>query len=211
MWQLIWKDVMIQRGSIILLAVLLICIVIFGANIGMPAFIFLLLGALVAGGSFIAKSISRDEDNHTLLFVTSLPVSRKDVVMARYIGTLISMLTAIVFLYIVTSIVMWTFIPIADFFVSTGTALVIVLGVTTLLFPIYFWLGYDSMKYVLSGLIIFYTLLTFLTSLPSVQRVIKWIVEWGYSSILMLLLGLMMILYLVSMRLSIRVLGFTDL
>lgn len=146
---------MIQRGSILWLAVVLIFIVIFGVSIGMPAFIFLSLGALIAGGSIVAKSISRDEDNHTLLFVTSLPVSRKDVVMARYTGTLIIMLATTVFLYVVTSIVMWTLIPMEDFFVSAGTAWMIILGITMLLFPIYFWLGYDLMRYVLSGLIIF--------------------------------------------------------
>ncbi|EUJ28753.1 ABC-2 transporter permease [Listeria cornellensis] len=211
MWQLIWKDVMIQRGSILWLAVVLIFIVIFGVSIGMPAFIFLSLGALIAGGSIVAKSISRDEDNHTLLFVTSLPVSRKDVVMARYTGTLIIMLATTVFLYVVTSIVMWTLIPMEDFFVSAGTAWMIILGITMLLFPIYFWLGYDLMRYVLSGLIIFYALLTMLASLPIVQRAITWFEGWGYGVILALLLGLMMVLYIVSMRLSIRVLEFTDL
>ncbi|MBC1474625.1 ABC-2 transporter permease [Listeria grandensis] len=211
MWQLIWKDVMIQRGSIIWRAILLIFIVIFGVSIEMPAFIFLLLGTLIAGGSVIARSISRDEGNHTLLFLTSLPVSRKDIVMARYIGTLIVMLVTMVFLYVITSIVMWTWIPIEDFFVSMGTALVIVLGVTTLLFPIYYWFGYDLMRYVGSGLIIFYAFLTLLVSLPIVQKSINWLAVWGYSVILSILLGLMIVLYIVSMRFSIRVLGFTDL
>lgn len=201
----------IQRGSIIWLVVLLIFLVVFGVSIGMPAFVFLSLGALIAGGSIVAKSISRDEDNHTLLFLTSLPVSRKDVVMARYIGTLIIMLVTTIFLYVVTSIVMWTLIPMADCFLGAGTAWMIILGVTMILFPIYFWLGYDSMRYVLSGLIIFYALLTMLASLPIVQRAITWFEGWGHGVILALLLGLMMVLYIVSMRLSIRVLEFTDL
>ncbi|KGL46896.1 ABC-2 transporter permease [Listeria sp. SHR_NRA_18] len=211
MWQLIWKDAMIQRGSIIWLAVLLLFLVVFGVSIGMPAFVFLSLGALIAGGSIIAKSISRDEDNHTLLFVTSLPVSRKDVVMARYVGTLLIMMATTVFLYVVTSVMMWTLIPMTDFFLSAVTAWMIILGVTMILFPIYFWLGYDSMRYVLGGLIIFYALLTMLASLPIVQQAITWFEGWGYGVILALLLGLMLMLYVVSMRLSIRVLEFTDL
>ncbi|MBC1499652.1 ABC-2 transporter permease [Listeria weihenstephanensis] len=207
MWRLVWKDMMVQRGPVIAL----VAFVIYLASAGMPTFLVFLFGMLMAVTGVVLRAISKDEENETLALLATLPVSRKEIVMARYVGTVFVMLVSILFSYIVMTIAKGGFIPIGSLFNSIGVPVVIILSLAAVLFPIYYWLGYDAMRYVMTGLIFLAAFLALLTALPMTQLFFRWLEGIGFNLILGIAVLISIVLYFVSMRISMRVLDFTDL
>lgn len=142
MYRLIWKDFMIIRRTL-----WFIPLYAFGMAI---AFSNSSAGALSASTIGIAYMLliqanARDEKNKSEIMLNSLPLSRQDVVLAKYLSVFPYVIMGIIFYLLTQGVVSITNIPIPLGRISLEEVigvLVGVMGMISIYFPIYFKLGY---------------------------------------------------------------------
>lgn len=142
MYRLIWKDFMIIRRTL-----WFIPLYAFGMAI---AFSNSSAGALSASTIGIAYMLliqanARDEKNKSEIMLNSLPLSRQDVVLAKYLSVFPYVIMGIIFYLLTQGVVSITGIPIPLGTISLEEVigvLVGVMGMISIYFPIYFKLGY---------------------------------------------------------------------
>lgn len=142
MYRLIWKDFMIIRRTL-----WFIPLYAFGMAI---AFSNSSAGALSASTIGIAYMLliqanARDEKNKSEIMLNSLPLSRQDVVLAKYLSVFPYVIMGIIFYLLTQGVVSITGIPIPLGRISLEEVigvLVGVMGMISIYFPIYFKLGY---------------------------------------------------------------------
>lgn len=89
MFNLIRKDLIIQKNQLLLLLPLIIIFAMFGKSFS-PVFIFSIISVFIPMNAYIY-----DEQAGADVFLNSLPYSRKEIVAARYLGSIVYILATI--------------------------------------------------------------------------------------------------------------------
>src|SRR5699024_3347657 len=104
MIQLMIKDYRIQKNQVLFTIALLIGLITLWHTTGTPIEMMYLVGGLVFALSLVTGGLGYDEENGVTKFLLTLPVKRKDIVIAKYTTGLLSVLlgTALTFVLVET-------------------------------------------------------------------------------------------------------------
>lgn len=150
MFNLIKKDLVIQKSQILLFIPFIMFFAIFGDHMS-PFFIFLISSLYIPLNGYIY-----DEQVESNILLNSLPYLRKEIVAAKYIGSVVYMILSIV----VASIILYIFdfsFTFRDVAIAAGLFFIF----TAVAFPLFYVLkpGYIGVA-ALSGLVVFAILLS---------------------------------------------------
>lgn len=223
MLQLIWKDLMIQKkDKTMLISVILsfVSAAVLPANPAMAG-IILLMGVYL----MVVYANAYDYKYQGEILINSLPVARKQVVLAKYLAAFAFagyMLAIIIFVGIIMNITGWELKSGLDLFSSFGfliVALFLLCIYLAVYFPLYFKLGYQKSRW--ANFITLFSLYGVLWFLGSMARTgeqagsvanestpgVIFNVAAGQGDVLYygLLLGLGFVFLFVSMRISVNI------
>lgn len=181
-------------------------------------------GTVMVTYLLMIQAITQDDKNQSEIMLNSLPLRRKDIVLAKYLSVFLYAALVILFFLLTQGVVTVIRIPIAISQISLGGisgALVAVVVFISIYFPIYFKFGYLRSRIV--GTILFLVSLfflpmavslmqriggahntTFQTFVASIQSVVGWLQTQADWQIASYLLVLALILTGASARLSLR-------
>lgn len=157
MYSLILKDILVQKKSIIwvVLYCLVLAVVFQGTDSGGMAYVMVGVASIYL---FITSACAYDEKNSAEIVLNSLPLTRRNIVTAKYLGMLLFMV--IVLGIIVLSVLVFTQIPlpiklrpltfqdVIGIIVSTGL-------LAALFYPTFFKVGYHKARII--NLVLFFS------------------------------------------------------
>lgn len=130
MWNLIRKDMIIQKVQILFFIPFILVISVF-ANLFHPVVIFLLAGAYIP-----INGIHFDAMVNSNILLNSLPYTRKEIVSAKYIGAVVYMVVFIAFAGVTLFIANYDF-SIHDITVALSLSLILI----AVVFPLFYLLN----------------------------------------------------------------------
>jgi len=222
MFNLVWKDLLILKNYL-WVALLYGFFAIF-------AFSFMNGGALSAATvgvtyMLMGQAIAQDEKNKSEIMLNSLPLRRRDIVLAKYLSVFLYAALAILSFFLAQGVVTVSGIPILISQISLEGifgALVAMVVLVSIYYPIYFKFGYFRSRWV--GMILFLACIFFLpmasalivrglggvsnlawqTIAASLLRVVDWLKTQADWQIASYLLTIALVLMAASVRLSLR-------
>lgn len=155
MKQLMMKDFIMQKSQVFLTIALVIGLIIIWYASGTQLELIYLFSGLVISLSLITGGISYDDGNDATLFLLTLPVERKTIVISKYMT---GFLTVILGTFLTLTLVGILNIVIGSISSPPWT---VILGslmgnliATALIFAMYFKFGYENIKYMIVGFIL---------------------------------------------------------
>lgn len=129
MFNLIKKDVFIQKTQIGFLIPIIIIFAIFTKNMP-PAFIFLMAGVFIPLNAYIF-----DQQSTANILLNSLPYTRREIVNARYIGAMVYMILSIALAGVILSVFQFDYAP-RDIAIAAGLFCLL----AAIAFPLFYFL-----------------------------------------------------------------------
>jgi ABC-2 type transport system permease protein len=144
MFNLIRKDLIIQKSQIVLFIPFILFFAIFGDHMS-PFFIFLIVSLYIPFNGYIY-----DEQVESNILLNSLPYTRKEIVNAKYLGSIVYMILAIAVAVIILYLFNFDF-TFADIAIAAGLFFIF----ASLAFPLFYVLkpGYIGLV-MIAGLIL---------------------------------------------------------
>lgn len=148
MFNLILKDILIQKRTFFLGIVYIMIMILSFQQVGSPMF-----SASVIAFSYIMvqSACAYDDKNKSDILLNSLPLNRNTIVIARYLSTFIFAAITVVYYILLTGIIKILELPFKVYPVSLegtiGTLFALIL-VSGIYFPIFFKVGYIKSKIV---------------------------------------------------------------
>lgn len=151
MLNLIKKDILIQKRSLITIAIFAIILIpTFGKSVGSQQ--ALIMGCVMFTYQFIMYSCGYDDKNKSELVLNSLPIKRYQIVIAKYLSTLIfaaaSIIISIGLFYVLKNIGILSdsFKLQMEYVIAVFASISIIISIY---FPIYFKLGYLKSRFII--------------------------------------------------------------
>lgn len=155
MKQLMMKDYMIQKTQVFLTTLLLIGLIIMWYSTGTQIELIYLFGGLVISLSLISGGLSYDDNNDATMFLLTLPVKRKSIVISKYITgfltVLMGALITFVLVEVLNVIVGSSTVPPWEIIFGSFVGNLIAVAI---IFAVYYAFGYQNIKYITIGFII---------------------------------------------------------
>lgn len=213
MVQLMIKDYRIQMRQVLFTIALLIGLITLWHTTGTPIVMMYLLGGLVFSLFLVTGGLEYDEENGVTKFLLTLPVERKDIVIAKYTTSLFAVLLGTVITFALvealnlivgsTATPPWTLI--------WGSVIGNLVAVALIL-AIYYKFGNKNVRYIYVGFI----LLAFAgIVLYNVTDIEVTIIQWGsdFNRLFLIIAAILITLFVYSVSLlwSIRVMDRKEL
>lgn len=148
MFNLILKDILIQKKTFLLNAVYLMIIILSFQQIGNP----MVPASIIALPYVMTQSAcAYDDKNKADMLLNSLPLSRDTIVAARYLSTFVFLAIAIVYYIVIAGIISVLRLPIKVYplsFEDIVGGLFSVVVMISIYFPVYFKVGYIKSRMV---------------------------------------------------------------
>ncbi|MFS0781123.1 ABC-2 transporter permease [Bacillus sp. 1P06AnD] len=207
MVHLISKDFKIQSRSVIQTLVSMIVISCLYLYLGLSIEATFTVCCLLGVNSMVFGSIGYDEMNQSDLLLLSLPVKRKNIVMAKYVVALLFLLLSLLVATFITAISYTVFKQSSHIsptvIMYSITMLILMLSI---LLPVYYLFGYKNIRYVNSAFIILVVLSFFLHMQSNVFQPVLTLIQATSAPVLLLIeISLCLIAYLASMAFSFRI------
>ncbi len=213
MWPLIYKDILISKKSLLILLAfaLMYPFIINGKDLNSAA-----ASVLIVGFSFFLTAVEIEERDKSYRMIHSLPVSKKDSVIARYVGSIsisligvfaVSMLIKLVSLFFNLNLGCFNYKSIINYFVWIIIAGGIIMCIT-------YCFGYKAAR--VANFLVFFSLFPLFSGMfgDSENRWINYIIDiFNNNDLYMLLMKIIiaMAFYSLSMYISIVVYSNRDL
>lgn len=219
MFNLVWKDFLLLKKVLWFAPIYSLGMGIAFSNMNAGA-----LSASTIGVSYMLmiQACARDDKNKSEIMLNSLPLRRRDIVLAKYLSIFPYAILGILSYLLTQSVISVTGIPITLGNLSLEGVigvLVAIIGMISIYFPIYFKLGYLRSNIIATFLflgIFFSTIALIGHGLrgiynPLTQNILNSIVNWLQTQanwqIASYLITLMLIIMAASFRLSLRFYG----
>lgn len=215
MWTLIYKDVLMAKKALIEMVIFTLIFTIIGIFNGYKLDV-VSASILIIGFSFFITSAEIDERDNSRRIIHSLPVTRKESIVSRYIGALILSAMSMTLIALLFSIL--KFIPNSPFKVfnvySVLNSMVGVLIMSSLVMCIVYSFGYTAGR--ISNFIAFFILFPVYTGVfnQTTNGALKNIIDVLNSNnktMILIKLFIAILIYLLSMTISITVYNNRDL
>lgn len=221
MFNLVWKDLLLLKRYLLFASLYgVFALFAFGSMKGAA----LSSGTIGASYMLLIQACAKDDKNKSEVMLNSLPLRRRDIVLAKYLSVFLYAALAILSFLLAQGVVSVTGIPISISQISLEGivgALVNMIVLISFYYPIYFKLGYLRSNMV--GMILFFACFFLPISLAQIvhglggvgnpalrntetimQRVVGWLQTQAGWQISSYLLALGLILMAASVRLSLR-------
>jgi ABC-2 type transport system permease protein len=215
MIHLVKKDLLIQRKSFFFLLFIGLFIFIIYNNPMFDAFIYI-MGSLMVVYIFLITANSEDERNKCNIMLNSLPITRRDIVLAKYLTIPVYILISFIGFSILAAVFKLPFIPITPRFPNGMDILVTVLMVglfVDIYLPLYFRFGVAALRlfqviFFLAFFFIPRTLFEYAMANPD-KPVVKFVqqlfTEQTIVAQTLVILGLILIISLISYFISVKI------
>lgn len=150
MFNLVLKDILIQRKTAFFPLVYAIVFIFMFQSTGNPAMIFVAIPSVVAY-MLLMYACGYDDKNKSEMVFNSLPIKRKDIVIAKYLSTVVFVLIGLAIAIGFTTILKFSGYAKFNRFMGIEDIIGVIASVTILssiYFPIYFKLGYLKSRYI---------------------------------------------------------------
>ncbi|WP_027624176.1 ABC-2 transporter permease [Clostridium lundense] len=208
MLNLIFKDIIVQKRNLLfMLLYLIICIFAFRS---MPSQAILYVITLTYIFFFITGSYSYDEKNKSHLMISSLPITRKEIIISKYISIIIYNIVSLFVVFIFILLAKLLNLPLTTEFFTLNDVINIftvslILG--SIMFPIYSKFTVTKSK--LLTFIIYFSFFTFTSSLSSSSKENTVSITGRFLKLIfnnnLIFLAIVFIIYLLSMYVSIKI------
>src|SRR5690625_2376911 len=213
MVQLMIKDYGIQKKQVLFTIALLIGLITLWHTTGTPIEMMYLVGGLVFSLSLVTGGLEYDEENGVTKFLFTLPVERKDIVVAKYTTGLLSVLLGTVMTFVLVEALNlivdsidtppWTLI-----FGSVMGNLVAI----ALILAVYYKFGNKNIRYIYVGFILLAVGGIFLYNLTDIEvAIMQWISDFNQLVLIMVSILITLIIYFISLLWSMRVMARKEL
>jgi len=213
MVQLMIKDYGIQKKQVLFTIALLIGLITLWHTTGTPIEMMYLVGGLVFSLSLVTGGLGYDEENGVTKFLLTLPVERKDIVVAKYTTGLLSVLLGTVMTFVLVEALNlivdsidtppWTLI-----FGSVMGNLVAI----ALILAVYYKFGNKNIRYIYVGFILLAVGGIFLYNLTDIEvAIMQWISDFNQLVLIMVSILITLIIYFISLLWSMRVMARKEL
>jgi len=213
MVQLMFKDYGIQKKQVLFTIALLIGLITLWHTTGTPIEMMYLVGGLVFSLSLVTGGLGYDEENGVTKFLLTLPVERKDIVVAKYTTGLLSVLLGTVMTFVLVEALNlivdsidtppWTLI-----FGSVMGNLVAI----ALILAVYYKFGNKNIRYIYVGFILLAVGGIFLYNLTDIEvAIMQWISDFNQLVLIMVSILITLIIYFISLLWSMRVMARKEL
>lgn len=161
MFNLIIKDIAIQKKTLLYALLYAIFAPIALSSMGPSSFVLYVLPPMAITYIFISFAASYDEKNKSEIILNSLPLKRHDLVISKYISIFVFAIIGIIYSILIGFIGKATGLPMFDMSISLLDIVLVLTSVcifSSIFFPVYFKFGYIKMNFfnvVLVMLIIF--------------------------------------------------------
>ncbi|GAA0181226.1 ABC-2 transporter permease [Clostridium sediminicola] len=160
MFKLIFKDwsLMIEKYSIVML-IFFTLVILASGNFDLTSKINIIL----VYGAFLIPitSFTNDERQGTDIFLVSLPLTKSDLVLSKYVGLLLNLLIGMISVFIISKIgtfigfTSWSFVDFNKLIKSAAGIIIM----SSILFPVIFKFGYNKAK--IFNMIVFISIFCF--------------------------------------------------
>ncbi|WP_066495215.1 ABC-2 transporter permease [Abyssisolibacter fermentans] len=198
-------------------------------NIGIIAFLFIFMGyifidsndnsqniaviSFIIASVFTSTSFAYEEKSNTDLIINSLPVTRTDIVKAKYVGILFFTVLALMFTLLLTTVANLTGLMINDIYkidlVSLLLVCVLTIILNCILYPIFFKMGYRKAKII--WIIIYMLFFTIINLSVGLQCKISEFVSNNSIQIYGITALIVFIIYILSYKISYKLYNYKDL
>ncbi len=152
---LILKDIVVQRMQIVLITLLLIGLTFIWYLSGSGIALIYLFGSLMISLSLVTGSLSYDDEDGVSLFLLTLPVKRKTIVLAKYLVSFVMVLLGILITFIQVEILNIIFgNPLLPPWSMIFGSLIGNLTITALMLGVFYKFGYRAIRFIMVGSIV---------------------------------------------------------
>lgn len=217
MFNLMWKDILIQKKTQLLAAVYGIVFAIIFQNTQNATMVYVGVPSVIAY-LFIMSACGYDDKNKSDIMLNSLPIRRKDIVMAKYMSIFLFVLIGLAMSILVTmALNLIGFLKInrlitVEDIIGCMTSVIIL---NSIYFPIYFKFGYLKSRYI--NLIVFMAIFfipQFLSKIMLKGEPPKFILELSSQPEWLMtvgIIGTLIAIFLISMTISLKIYNNKDL
>lgn len=149
MLNLVFKDILIQKKSF-LVAILYGAVFTFTfSNTNTPETIFIAVPSVI-GYLFVTYACAYDDKNKSEIMLNSLPISRKDIVLSKYLSIILYVLIGVCISFIFTTSFKYLGFGHINRFMTLEDvvgAIIVISLLSSIYYPIYFKFGYLKSKY----------------------------------------------------------------
>ncbi|MHC6180154.1 ABC-2 transporter permease [Clostridium sp. JNZ X4-2] len=209
MWNLVLKDLLIQKKTFIITILTCLPLVFaFKGNSGDTSVVYSFVATFTAY-AFLSNSFYRDEGAEVML--NSLPINRTTIIISKYLSLLVFVLISMIILFLFLTFAQYTgLIHLARTINTEGIlgGLIAVLFLSCILFPLYFKFGYLKTRYAVMALFlgIFFVFTAFAKVLgKKVQLVSTYLKGIPEISMKFIIMAICFIVFSVSFTLSCKV------
>lgn|SRR5690625_1703609 len=213
MIQLMIKDYRIQKNQVLFTIALLIGLITLWHTTGTPIEMMYLVGGLVFALSLVTGGLGYDEENGVTKFLLTLPVKRKDIVIAKYTTGLLSVLlgTALTFVLVETLNLIVNSIDTPPWTLIFGSVIGNLVAIALIL-AVYYKFGNENIRYIYVGFILLAVGGIFLYNLTDIEvTMMQWISEFNQLILVIVAILITLIVYSISLLWSIRVMDRKEL
>lgn len=213
MYALIRKDFCAQTKVTAYYLIFVVALLALWMNQGFVTWALYALGATMISMAPIFAALSYDDKSGGEL-IAILPVSRGKIVIAKYISSLIFMIFAMVFIFISTLII-GLFIEsgsgIRAHFVSIGFVVAGLCFFFSIVFPCYYWLGFQRLSYMYTALVVLFgAVLVALYQSDFGHWLVRYLADMSMGVLAGVLLIISIVAYAVSLCCSLRIFAKKD-
>ncbi len=176
MYNLILKDILIQKKIILLSFAYIVFFVIAMQGAG---FVMYPTALTAITYMLVVTSCAYDDKNKADVMLNSLPIKRSSIVLAKYLSVIVYVVTGTVAYWVITTLLALTGLPVKIYPVSSegfAGGLLAIGFINSIYFPFYFKFGYIKSRFL--NLILFFVFFFGLTSVVKfiyVQKDTSWV------------------------------------
>ncbi|NDI35294.1 ABC-2 transporter permease [Chengkuizengella sediminis] len=151
MYNLLRKELLIQRFDIIISFVLITFLLFIQIGIGSP-------GSPIYITFFVAphimSSFQRADKNNSDILLNSLPVTRKQIVTSQYLGSFLNIIINMIIILVLVNILKFGFSFGSTSFIDVAAVVTLIMLFISVSIPLFYFLGPLYIRYGLAGFII---------------------------------------------------------
>lgn len=205
---LLLKDFIIQKRNLVQsLLILLLLIAIWHVN-NIPTETMFLLGSFIIPYTLVQGGLAYDESNEAIKFLLTLPVSRTQIIVAKYLTGIITVLFGTLLNGIILNLLTFELGPIS--IPSWPTIIGSIIGnlvILALSYIIYYRFGYRNLRFVFVGIIaIIATGIVILMNIGLPPNFTEWVTQMNPFTITLISVLLCALVYIGSLYCSVAIL-----
>jgi len=215
MWKLIYKDIMLSKKSLLIMLIFTVVFPLINYN-GDTTFNASIGSLIVVGFTFFMMAIEIEEKNKSYRIIHSFPITRKEAVIARYIGSLVISIASIFAVSIIFFILSSFLGKIYNFidYKALMNSMAAIVSVSSIVMTVAYIFGYRVARLTnILGLFTTFIILSGAISDSSAKGLVNILtfVNNNTSSMLILKFVIAMLIFLLSMVVSVSMYDRRDL